>query len=158
MIIRKQFKFEGAHIVRNAVSKRCAYSIHGHSYIVEVFLHGNVDQSNGMLLDFIEMKNCGIANLIDNFDHALVLWSGDSTEYIKDMMNWSQRIVIMNVNPTAENMAIVFHHHIQKIIDDNFIGVNVKCVRVHETATGYAESELSDIENFKDSFEIKVLD
>lgn len=38
MIIRKQFKFEGAHIVRNCTSQRCRENIHGHSYIVEVFI------------------------------------------------------------------------------------------------------------------------
>ena len=38
MIIRKLFKFEGAHIVRDCSSDRCKFSIHGHSYVVEVFL------------------------------------------------------------------------------------------------------------------------
>ncbi|HCN16273.1 MAG TPA: 6-carboxytetrahydropterin synthase QueD, partial [Moraxellaceae bacterium] len=32
MRIRKLFKFENAHIVRNCSSDRCKYSIHGHSY------------------------------------------------------------------------------------------------------------------------------
>jgi len=38
MIIRKKFRFEGAHIVRNCTSKRCRENIHGHSYEVEVFV------------------------------------------------------------------------------------------------------------------------
>jgi 6-pyruvoyltetrahydropterin/6-carboxytetrahydropterin synthase len=41
MIIRKQFKFEGAHIVRNCTTRRCKKSIHGHSYVVEVFFTSN---------------------------------------------------------------------------------------------------------------------
>ncbi|MBP8064536.1 MAG: 6-carboxytetrahydropterin synthase QueD, partial [Acinetobacter sp.] len=31
MIIRKLFKFENAHVVRNCTSDRCKRSIHGHS-------------------------------------------------------------------------------------------------------------------------------
>lgn len=32
MKIIKKFKFETTHVVRNALSSRCTYSIHGHSY------------------------------------------------------------------------------------------------------------------------------
>ncbi|MBY0444649.1 MAG: 6-carboxytetrahydropterin synthase, partial [Burkholderiales bacterium] len=41
MLIRKLFKFENAHIVRNCSSERCRSSIHGHSYRVEVLLEAN---------------------------------------------------------------------------------------------------------------------
>ena len=143
MIIRKQFKFESAHIVRNAVSERCKFSIHGHSYTVEVFLHGEVDPKTGMLLDFIEFKKNGIADFIDMFDHAIAIWNNDSSEYINDMAKHSKRVIKMNLNPTAENMAIFFHYHIQKILGND---IKVKCVRVHETDTGYAESEQDDLE------------
>ena len=143
MIIRKQFKFESAHIVRNAVSERCKFSIHGHSYRVEVFLHGKVNQETGMLLDFIEFKKIGIADFLDKFDHAIAIWNDDSDKYIADMLNHSKRAIIMNLNPTAENMAIFFHYHIQKLLGCDY---KVKCVRVHETDTGYAESEETDLD------------
>ena len=52
MIIRKKFKFEGAHIVRNCSTKRCKTSIHGHSYKVEVFFTSNKLDNGFMILDF----------------------------------------------------------------------------------------------------------
>lgn len=149
MIIRKKFRFECAHIVRNAVSERCKFSIHGHSYEVEVFLNGCVDDFNGMLMDFIEFKNIGVSEFLDRFDHSIVLWKEDDEDYKKDMMKHSQRVVVMEANPTAENMAIVFHYHIQNILNTQPNKINVKCVRVHETVTGYAESESSDLSNFE---------
>lgn len=145
MKIRKKFKFESAHIVRNAVSARCKYSIHGHSYKVEVCLKGNIDQKSGMVLDFIEFKNNGIAEFIDMFDHTMVVWSKDSNEYINNMNQYSRRVLKMNLNPTAENMAIFFHYHIQRIINKTCSGIEVEWVRVHETDTGYAQSESSDL-------------
>jgi len=38
MLIRKLFRFENAHIVRNCSSDRCSRSLHGHSYVVEFLL------------------------------------------------------------------------------------------------------------------------
>lgn len=152
MIIRKMFKFEAAHIVRNAVSERCKYSIHGHSYKVEIFIQGSVDKTDGMVLDFIQLKESGVHSLVDMFDHAIVLWSDDCRDYIEDMKHHSKRAVVMSENPTAENMATFFHHHIQKIVDK--WGLKVKSIRVHETDTGYAESEESDLINFNPAYEV----
>jgi len=154
MIIRKKFKFESAHIVREAVSERCKFSIHGHSYVVEVALHGKTQQPGGMLLDFIEFKNNGIKDFIDNFDHATVVWCKDSDEYKQAILDHSKRIVSMELNPTAENMAMFFHFYIQTILNLNpkLEYVKVKWVRVHETDTGYAESEESDFENMPSEY------
>jgi len=53
-IIRKLFRFEAAHRVRDAYSVRCR-GLHGHSYRVEILLSGELD-SVGMLLDFKRLK------------------------------------------------------------------------------------------------------
>lgn len=145
MLIRKLFKFEAAHIVRNAVSERCKYSIHGHSYKVEVCLKGKVNPETGMVMDFIEFKNAGITDFLDKLDHSTIVWGEDSNEYINDIQKHSKRIVYMSHNPTAENMAITFHYEIQKLLNQYNKDIKVKYVRVHETETGYAESEESDI-------------
>ncbi|MFR6543952.1 MAG: 6-pyruvoyl trahydropterin synthase family protein, partial [Butyricimonas virosa] len=52
MLIRKLFKFEGAHIVRNCSSHRCRENIHGHSYIVEVFITSDKLDRGYMVIDF----------------------------------------------------------------------------------------------------------
>ena len=36
MRIRKEFRVESAHIVRNCTSHRCSHSIHGHSAVIEL--------------------------------------------------------------------------------------------------------------------------
>ena len=55
MLIRKQFKFEGAHIVRNCSSQRCRENIHGHSYIVEVFITSDKLDDGYMVMDFCRL-------------------------------------------------------------------------------------------------------
>ena len=79
MIIRKLFKFEGAHIVRNCSTERCKKSVHGHSYIVEVFLESKFMDNGQMVLDFGLMTD--IRSIVDMFDHTYCLWVGESAIY-----------------------------------------------------------------------------
>jgi len=146
MNIIKTFKTETAHIVRNAVSDRCRFNVHGHSYKWEVTISGDVKEENGMVLDFIELKP--IKEFIDQFDHAMVLWSKDQKEFIEFFLTNCQRVLIMKQNTTAENMAALIHKFTQNWLDTNHKGLYCTSVRVHETETGCAEaisSNLNDI-------------
>ena len=40
MIIRKRFRVESSHVVRNCTSERCSHSHHGHSAVIDVFFEG----------------------------------------------------------------------------------------------------------------------
>lgn len=56
MLIRKLFKFENAHVVRNCTSDRCKRSIHGHSYKVELLLKASKLDHGQMVYDFGLLK------------------------------------------------------------------------------------------------------
>ena len=149
MIIRKKFSFEGAHIVRDCSSDRCRHSIHGHSYVVEVFITSNGLDNGGMVMDFGLMKG-PIKNFIDSFDHAYSLWSREEPEFKEFIKNQSQRWVEMPVSPSAEMYSLMFFYVIDKIIAQTVFNngeqqVILHSVRVHETATGYAESFTEDL-------------
>lgn len=155
MIIRKLFKFEGAHIVRNCSSNRCKKSIHGHSYVVEVFFTSNGLDNGQMILDFGLMKST-IKDLIDSFDHAYSMWDKESDEFQKFMTEHSDRYIIMPVSPSAEAYSLMLLFIIDKIIKATKFNngekeVQVSSVRVSETATGWAESFRSDLDlyNYK---------
>lgn len=150
MIIRKLFKFEGAHIVRNCSSIRCKKSIHGHSYVVEVFFTGKGLDNGQMIMDFGLMKGT-IKDLIDSFDHAYSLWNKESDEFKKFMKDNSDRWIEMPVSPSAESYSLMLLYIIDKIVkatefNNGEQDVQVSSVRVHETATGYAESFRDDLE------------
>ena len=78
MLIRKLFKFEGAHIVRNCSSHRCRENIHGHSYIVEVFITSDKLDRGYMVIDFVLLDK--VKELVDSFDHTYSLWQEESDE------------------------------------------------------------------------------
>lgn len=148
MIIRKLFKFEGAHIVRNCSSNRCSHSIHGHSYIVEVFLTASALDNGQMVYDFGLMKGT-IKDLIDSFDHALSVWDKDK-QMVDIARETSDRYIIMPVSPSAEQYSLMFLFLLDKILkntqfNNKECGVHMSSVRVHETSTGYAESFIEDL-------------
>lgn len=158
MIIRKQYKFEGAHIVRHCYSTRCSASVHGHSYIVEVKLQARALDEAGMVLDFGVMKDT-IGNFIDSFDHAICIWEKDKE--LLDFAKLSDRHIVMPISPSAENLAIILMQKISKILDEmrkqlcnsEDHELRVHSVIVHETATGYAECQQSDIKIIRDRSE-----
>ncbi|GAB6074471.1 6-pyruvoyl trahydropterin synthase family protein [Nautilia lithotrophica] len=162
MIIRKLFKFENAHIVRNCTSRRCSRSIHGHSYKVEVKLSSNYLDNGEMVYDFGLMK-ITIKDLIDSFDHAVTLWAKDDKEYIEYAKKFSERWVILPVNPSAEQFSRVFFLMIDRVLElmefnNGEREVKLHSIVVHETDTGYAECFREDAYNFEGMGEIKLTD
>ncbi len=143
MIIRKLFKFENAHIVRDCSTLRCSQNIHGHSYKVEVLLESNYLDNGQMVYDF-GLTKLYIKEFIDSFDHAITLWSKDDKEYIKDMKKHSQRWIELPVSPSAEQFSRVFFIVIDKILELSTMNngereVKLNSIIVHETETGYAQ-------------------
>jgi len=148
-IITKQYVTETAHIVRNAVSERCKYNIHGHSYTFEVGIIGDINPKTGMVIDFKEFGP--IKAYIDKFDHAMVLWASDF-DYILDFFtNNFKRVIIMSKNCTAENMAKLIHRELKAMLVEKDIPAQVQTVKVWETATSCAiaiDSDDTDITEF----------
>lgn len=150
MVIRKLFKFEGAHIVRNCSSVRCKKSIHGHSYVVEVFFTSKGLDNGQMILDFGLMKGT-IKDIVDSFDHAYSMWDKESDEFQKFMTENSDRYITMPVSPSAEAYSLMLLYIIDKIVratefNNGEKDVQVSSVRVAETVTGWAESFREDLD------------
>ncbi len=153
MRIRKLFKFENAHIVRNCSSERCKFSIHGHSYQVELILEADSLDNGQMVYDFGLLKSY-IKDIIDSFDHAICFWNQDDEDYIKACQTFSARWISMPVSPSAEQFSRVIFFWAQKILSQTIMqngeaDVRVYSVIVHETTTGYAQCFFEDINNPK---------
>lgn len=145
MIIRKLFRFEAAHIVRDCSTDRCKENIHGHSFIVELLLQSDTLDNAGMVYDFGLLKGL-VKDFIDAFDHCYLLWTGEAEDIKNFIKTVNKRWIEFPFNPTSETLSLFLHKGIQDILDhtpmNNGEGkIKVKSVRLHETATGYAETE-----------------
>jgi 6-pyruvoyltetrahydropterin/6-carboxytetrahydropterin synthase len=161
MLIRKLFKFESAHIVRNCSSDRCRRSIHGHSYKVEVLLEAHALDHGQMVYDFGLMKG-NIRDVIDAFDHAICYWNRDEPDYIAWAQRYSARWIALPVSPSAEQFARLFFVLIDAILKNTEMAngeadIVLHSVIAHETDTGYAQAFRDDAYNPRMG-EIKLTD
>ena len=149
MVIRKTFKAETAHIVKEAYTTRCKSSIHGHSYVYELFLNSVYKDNAGMVTDFTFVKKY-FNSLFDSFDHTSILWTPNCNDIIPFFKEHFERVVIAPWNSTAETQSMFFLYVCSKIID--YLNLNnlwengerdvvVDSVIVHETTTGYAKAD-----------------
>ena len=129
--------------MRNCSSHRCRENIHGHSYIVEVVIPSDKLDRGYMVMDFVLLDK--VKELVDSFDHTYSLWQEESDELKTFVYKYNRRVAEIPVSPSAEGYALLFLYMIDKILQNtehkNGEGnVHLSSVRVHETATGYAEA------------------
>ena len=124
MLLRREFTFDAAH---NLVSYhgKCE-NLHGHTYRMMVELAGAPD-SEGMIADFVRVKEIVGAEVISKFDHA----------YINEIIP----------QPTAENIA----RHVFELLDAPLAGPNYRlsAVQVWETANSSVIFNREDFEQIE---------
>lgn len=117
--LTKEFSFEMAHALHHYDGK-CAY-IHGHSYHLSVTIIGTpvTDENNpklGMVMDFSVLKKIVNQEILELFDHALVLKDTDPLAKIAGEPAY-ERVIRTLYQPTCENLLIDFVERIGKHIE-----------------------------------------
>lgn len=140
MVIRKKYSIEMAHQLTSAVTECCYETIHGHSYVVEVFLRTSQLNAAGMVADFGALAD--IKKEIFRYDHALVMSSDADPQYLAMLKKHNKKLILFNDNPTAEVMAESMLQTLRGLVH----GEKVFKVRLHETTTGYAEASIDNQE------------
>ncbi|MEG0517772.1 MAG: 6-carboxytetrahydropterin synthase [Bacteroidales bacterium] len=135
--VTKEFRFEGAHALLNYDGK-CRH-IHGHSYILYVTVKGTpannpASAKDGMIMDFTDLKAIVNSNIVDKFDHALVLRS--SAKLVEEIARDYENIVVVDFQPTCENLISYFAEVIKKHLPKE---VELYSIKLYETATSYVE-------------------
>lgn len=119
-----RYEFDAAHRLPNHPGK-CRH-LHGHRYVAEVTVTGQVDEETGMICDFADLKKA-IKDTIGPWDHSLLLHK-DDREWVPDP-HWNQHR--FDLPPTAEWLATVAAILLEKPIGQ--IGASLVSVRLFET-------------------------
>ena len=140
--ITKEFKFEMAHAL-HGYDGLCK-NIHGHSYKLWVTVKGEVRNENGhvkdgMVIDFAELKEIVKPEIIDKYDHSLVL-NANSPHASIDLSVF-EKVFYLPYQPTSENLVMDFATLIQSKIPKR---ITLCKVILSETATSFAEWNLED--------------
>jgi 6-pyruvoyltetrahydropterin/6-carboxytetrahydropterin synthase len=95
---------------------------HGHNYELIVSVKGEIDPKTGYVIDMKVLKDLIKEKIEDRFDHKNL---NTQTEEFK------------NLNPTAENIAVVIHQLLRPVLNLN---LDLK-VTLYETPRNYVEYE-----------------
>jgi len=121
--VTKKFTFDAAHSLENY--KGPCSNLHGHTYVLEVTLSGEVNPDTGMIIDFNDLKQVVDTKVLGTFDH----------KHINKEVDY---------NPTAENMA----QDIFGILDTHFtaaqLPIEVCRIRLWETPNSFATVKRND--------------
>ena len=142
--VTKEFRFEMAHALWN-YDGPCR-NVHGHSYILYVTIAGEpvndpADPKNGMVIDFSVLKQIVLKNIVDKFDHSVVVSRDFDREKMEMMAKTFGNTVIVDYQPTCENLVADIA---ATLSGKTPAGTWLHSVKLYETATAYAEWYQSD--------------
>ncbi|GAA4066675.1 6-carboxytetrahydropterin synthase [Flavobacterium cheonanense] len=143
--ITKQFSFETGHALYGYDGK--CKNVHGHSYKLSVTVIGTpISDSNnvkfGMVIDFSDLKKIVREEIVDVFDHATVFNKNTPhVELAEELKNRGHHVILVNYQPTSENMVIDFAKKIQNRLPNN---IQLHSLKLQETESSFAEWYASD--------------
>ena len=140
--ITKEFKFEMAHAL-HGYDGLCK-NIHGHSYKLFVTVKGKIknDKGNpkdGMVLDFDVLKSIVKPEIINKYDHSLVLNANSPHSEID--LSAFEKVFFLPYQPTSENLVTDFALKIKSKLPQE---IELYKVVLSETATSFAEWNSQD--------------
>lgn len=138
--ITKIFNFETAHVLYNYDGK--CKNMHGHSYKLFVTVKGNPikdldHHKNGMVVDFGDIKKIVKEEIVDIWDHA-VLVNGDSPHKLlgESLESQGHKVIFCDYQPTCENMLYDIAAKIKSKLPTH---VQLAYLKLHETENSYGE-------------------
>ena len=137
--VTKEFSFEMAHALWN-YDGPCR-NVHGHSYRLFVTISGipvnDIDNpKNGMVIDFTDLKNIVLKEIVNVFDHSVTVSDEFSGEKLKMLEKTFGNVVVVDYQPTCENLVADFALRIRKHIPK---ALKLHSLKLYETAKSYAE-------------------
>lgn len=112
------------------------HQLHGYRYALEATF-SRPKGSDGLVVDFDELKQKLVAWVGENWEHNVVLNAKDKPlgNAISDLTG--QKIFYMKADPTAENMAA----YLKEMVCPKLFGKSLKCtcIRLYDTPGAWVE-------------------
>jgi 6-pyruvoyltetrahydropterin/6-carboxytetrahydropterin synthase len=128
VLVSRRESFNAAHQLRDPglsdeenerLFGKCA-NLHGHNYVLEVVVAGEIDPTTGYVLDLKHLSDLICRVIIQDVDHR----------NLNTDVPWLQGLI-----PTAENLAVAFCERVRSELPEG----SVRSVRLWETDKNWAE-------------------
>lgn len=144
MRITRRLEFDAGHRIPDHKSQ-CRH-LHGHRYVLEVSLSGEIiqragDPANGMVMDFSEVKALARRHVVDLWDHAFLVYAGDVPVVAFLASLPEHKTVVLDCIPTAENLAETAFGILDAVYRDVYGNqLRLERVRLYETPNCWADA------------------
>ncbi len=143
LTITRKLEFDAGHRIPDHRSQ--CRNLHGHRYVLEITLEGDLVETEGapdrgMVMDFADVKSLANQHLVDLWDHAFLVFSGDTqVRCFLETLPGHKTVVIDRI-PTVENLAAIAFDILANVYDAHY-GVNLRLhkLRLYETPNCWAE-------------------
>lgn len=144
MLITRRLEFDAGHRIPDHKSQ-CRH-LHGHRYVIEITLGGEIirrdgDAANGMVMDFSDVKALANKHLVDAWDHAFLVYAGDTAvvQFLQSLPG--HKTVLLDCVPTAENLAQLAFRILDAVYRDTYGNqLRLQQVRLYETPNCWADA------------------
>ena len=144
MEITTRLEFDSGHRIPNHKSQ--CRNLHGHRYVIEITLGGDIIQNeqaseDGMVMDFSDVKRIARESVVDVWDHAFIVYKND--QVVLDFLNTlpDHKTVVFETVPTAENMAAEAFRILKNRYQDTYGNqLTLSLVRLYETPNSWADA------------------
>lgn len=144
MQITTRLEFDAGHRIPSHKSQ--CKNLHGHRYAIEITLSGDIislenTSENGMVMDFSDVKAIAKSAVVDQWDHAFLVYQHDIEilSFLNTLAN--HKTVIFPTVPTAENMAAeAFKILKNQYLDTYGNHLKLEKVRLYETPNNWADA------------------
>jgi 6-pyruvoyltetrahydropterin/6-carboxytetrahydropterin synthase len=144
MRITRRLEFDSGHRIPDHRS-RCRH-LHGHRYALEVTLAGDIicapgNAQHGMVMDFSEVKAIAEREVVDQWDHAFLVWRDDKAvvQFLATLAE--HRTVVFDAPPTAEHLAQSAFTRLDQAYADQYGNhLRLERVRLYETPNCWADA------------------
>jgi 6-pyruvoyltetrahydropterin/6-carboxytetrahydropterin synthase len=137
--LTRVFIFDMAHVLLNYQGK--CNNIHGHTYKLEVTVKGTPcndinSPKRGMLIDFSDFKSLIQNEIIDTWDHALMIHQNSDPVLLNVLKKNYEKLIVVPFQPTTENMICELSTIIKKLLPSD---LQLFSLRLFETEKSYAD-------------------
>lgn len=143
--ITRKLEFDAGHRIPDHRSQ--CRNLHGHRYVLEITLEGELVDvegapDRGMVMDFADVKALAVQHLVDRWDHAFLVFEGDTqVRGFLDTMPGHKTVVLDRI-PTVENLALIAFEILSKVYDAHYgVDLRLRRVRLYETPNCWADAE-----------------
>ncbi len=143
LTITRKLEFDAGHRIPDHKSQ--CRNLHGHRYTLLITLVGAVieqegQSDNGMIMDFSDIKVLANTHLVDVWDHAFLVYRGDTAvrQFLDSLPE--HKTVVLDCIPTVENLARAAFDILKNVYQDRYgNGLALRKITLFETPNCWAE-------------------